>query len=287
MTTRHALLSGTALFIIDPQNDFMGNDDGTPYAEGGETAALRVTGAVSAMRRLAAHIRRYARSIPQIYVTLDTHEAREGDIDIGHPQFWRASSGALPEPLTTVITADDVAAKKFVPYHPKFDSAVRAYLKAVGHQVVWTRHCVFQTWGHEVQKDLREALRYWEEETGKRVIYVHKGMYPLSEQYGVFEAAVPTEQDPSTQFNWLLFHNLLTWNEVQVAGIATDFCVKTSVEQAAAKMSPEQISRWTLLVDAMADVNLDGTGAAASGFLAEMQRKGMRLTDTEYLRLAA
>lgn len=283
---RHMVRNGTALFIIDPQNDFMGEDGGAPYAEGSEKAALRVIGAVSAMRRLAARIRRDAARIAAIYVTLDTHEAREGDIDIGHPAFWRAPDASMPAPLTTLISFEDFASKKWVPYLPQFDAEVGAYLKAAGPQVVWTRHCVFNTWGHLVQKDLREALEYWEQETGGRVIYVHKGMYPLSEQYGVFEASVPSPKDPSTWFNWLLLDSLLAWERVLVAGVATDFCVKTSVEQAAAKMTLDEARRWTLLVDAMADVNLDGTGKAATGFLDAMRKAGMRLADTAQ-RLAA
>lgn len=287
MTIRQALRSGTALFVIDAQNDFMGNDDGTPYTEGANTAALAVKGAASAIRRLAAHIRRHAARIPQIYLTLDTHEAREGDIDIGHPLFWRNPMGEMPSPLQTVITGADFAAKKWVPYLPKFDAEVGEYLKKVGHQVVWTRHCVFGTWGHEVQKDLREALQYWERLTGKSVIYVYKGMYPRSEQYGVFAAAVPNEDDPSTQFNWLLLDALRSWSEVLVAGIATDFCVKTSVEQAAEKLAPEEVARWTLLIDAMADVNLDGTGAVGKGFIEGMFARGMRVSTTDRLRDAA
>ncbi|MBI1957233.1 MAG: hypothetical protein HYS44_02140, partial [Candidatus Niyogibacteria bacterium] len=62
------------LFIVDPQNDFMGEDDGAPLTEelGGKKrmASLAVKGAVSDMRRVAALIDRVGAKLDDIHATL-------------------------------------------------------------------------------------------------------------------------------------------------------------------------------------------------------------------------
>ena len=74
------------LFIVDPQNDFMGQDDGTPLSEklgGGttRTASLAVPRGVSDMRRMAKLIDRIGQKLDDIHVTLDSHHT----MHIAHP----------------------------------------------------------------------------------------------------------------------------------------------------------------------------------------------------------
>lgn len=290
MNTSKKTVTGVALLIIDPQNDFLGHVGGSAFAEllgSGKTAtaALAVKGAVYAMDVMTDYVDSDANGegIDDIVVTLDTHEEGAGEDsdknpDIGHPAYWRDKDGNRPTPMTTVISLADVESGKWQPYNPLLLNYVLDYLRKVGVQVVWNRHCVDGTWGHKVYGPLADALKRWEKRTGKSVCYVRKGMNPNTEQYGVFEAAVPQPKDPQTQFNWPLLDRLVN-NPLskKVGGIATDFCVKTSMEQAVARLSCGEAHKFSLLVDAMADVNLDGTGTAAKDFFADMQRKGVSL----------
>lgn len=282
---------GVVLFIIDPQHDFLGNWDGSPYTairkEGTVLspveAALPVKGAVDALERLTTYVDSDANGegIDDIVVTLDTHEegAREDsdkNPDIGHPAYWRDKDGNRPTPMMTIISLADVESGKWQPYNLLLLNYVLDYLRKVGIQVVWNRHCIDGTWGHQVYGPLATALAGWERRTGKSVCYVRKGMNPNTEQYGVFEAAVPDSKDPRTRFNWTLLDRLRNNSRPKkVGGIATDFCVKTSMEQAVAKLSCGEAKEFSLLIDAMADVNLDGTGAAAMNFIDDMRRKGV------------
>ena len=78
------------LVVIDGQNDFMGNDDGTPYSvklEGGKalTSTLPVKGAVSDMKRLAKMVDRIGPKLEDIHATLYSHRV----IDVAHAGMWR------------------------------------------------------------------------------------------------------------------------------------------------------------------------------------------------------
>lgn len=282
---------GVVLFVIDPQNDFLGNADGSPYVErlsrgGYFTAALPVKGAVDAMNRLAAYIYSDAdgKGIDDIVVTLDTHEEGAGDDahknpDIGHPAYWRNAEGKEPAPMTTVITRLDVENGTWRPYDPGLLKYVLEYLDKVGVQVVWNRHCVDGTWGHRVYTPLAAALGRWEERTGKKVCYVRKGMNTDTEQYGAFEAALTNRYDSRTQFNWEMLDRLRNNpRPKEAAGIATDFCVKTSMEQAVSKLSYDEAQQFTLLTDAMAAVNLEGTGKVGDDFIINMKSKGLSIS---------
>lgn len=276
------------LFLIDPQNDFLGNADGSAYVEwlersGNPAAALPVKGGVDAMNRLAAYADSDAngKGIDDIVVTLDTHEEGAGEDahknpDIGHAAYWQDKNGTEPTPLKTVITLADVERGVWRPSNPFLLKSVLPYLKHVGAQVVWNRHCVENTWGHKVYTPLAQALARWEALSGKQVHYVRKGMNTNTEQYGAFEAAMPSSKDKLTQFNWDMLDRLRNNpHRKEVAGIATDFCVKTSMEQAVAKLSCGEAKQFTLLTDAMAAVNLDGTDKLAGDFFSDMHSKGV------------
>lgn len=275
------------LFIIDPQVDFMSFLDGRlPELEGAKPA-LPVAGACEDMNRLSQYIEERFAEIDEIVVTLDTHELPGSIPDIGHPSFWTNGRGAPPEPFTP-ITLKDVEGRVWTPRDHSLMPQVKAYLEKVGTQVVWRRHCVDGTPGHRVYSRLRLALDFWERQTGRKVTYVRKGMNPLTEQYGVFEAAVPNPYDPSTQFNEKLLQQVAEASQVVVAGEALDFCVKTSIEQAAAKLPPEALTRFTLLVDCMSPVNLDGKNTVGKKFLADMCKLGMHTAkSTDKAKLAA
>lgn len=268
------------LFIIDPQNDFLGLDDGAPLVEGGNSASLPVKGAVADMLRLAGYIDRQGREFGEIIITLDTHEVVGSHLsDIGHPEFWLDAVGEHPAPFT-LITKADVASRVWRPYIEIFGARIHDYFEKVGSQMVWPRHCIDGTWGHQVFTTLRGALGRWEEATGKKVMYVRKGMNPFTEQYGVFEAEAPDPDDKTTQFNVKLLAQLATASHVVVAGEALDYCVKTSVSQAAAVLPVDALHKFSLLADCMSPVNTDGKNTAGLAFLNDMQNRGMCIVRT-------
>src|SRR3989344_587938 len=97
------------LVVIDPQNDFMGNDDGSPYSVSLKdgtalTASLPVKGAVSDMQRLTQLVDRLGPRLDDIHVTLDSHRV----IDVAHAGMWRDAAGRTPAPFT-IIRYDDIA----------------------------------------------------------------------------------------------------------------------------------------------------------------------------------
>lgn len=261
------------LFGIDCQNSFMGHSDGRPY-EG--RAELPVAGAIEDMNRLAAYIDADANGegIDDIVLTLDTHETLFGDRDIGHPHYWRDTAGNHPAPFTQ-ISFNDVADKKWMPYDPSLSEKTLHYLSAVGTHMVWPLHCRLGTWGHDVYEPLNAAITRWTKRTGKNPWVVRKGMNCHSEQYGAFEAAVPDPNDPTTQFNWTLLNHLRKATKVWVAGEAKSHCVKTTIEQAAAKLSTEEIRKFVLLTDCMSSVT--GFYTAGEFFVVRMQNGGMNV----------
>lgn len=263
------------LFVIDPQNDFMGRNDGSPLTEGGNVAALPVNGAVADMLRLAGYIDRKGDEFAQIIVTLDTHEVVGTHLsDIGHPGFWMDANGNHPAPFT-LITKDDIARRVWQPYIAGFGARVHDYFQKVGTQMIWPPHCIDGTWGHQVFTTLQGALDRWEEKSGTPVTYVRKGMNPLTEQYGVFEAAVPDPDDKETQFNVKLLVRLAAAPRVVFAGEALDYCVKTSIEQAVAVLPTDALHKFTLLANCMSPVTIAGDNTVGKNFLADMQNRGM------------
>jgi nicotinamidase-related amidase len=267
------------LFIIDPQKSFLGYRDGRPYREQTSdgtvmTAELPVAGSVEDMENMVRFIDSdgNGEGIDDIIVTLDTHETIYRDRDIGHPEYWVDEKGRHPAPFTK-INYDDIIYLQWLPYTAALDDRVESYLKAVGSHVVWPRHCVLASWGHDIYCPLNDAIDRWIKRTGKRPGVIRKGMNCHTEQFDAFEAAVPDPNDPTTQFNWALLNILKKGTRVWCGGIAKSHCVKTSIEQAAGKLTTEEIARWTLLEDCMSSVT--GSEALGDAFVAQMQMRGM------------
>jgi nicotinamidase-related amidase len=271
------------LFVIDPQNSFMGHINGRVYqvvsATEVETAELPVAGAVDDMDRLVRFIDSdgNGEGIDDIVLTLDTHEWLFKDRDIGHAHYWKSALGAQPDPFT-VISFDDIVNRKWMPFDPELGEQVLNYFSKIDTQMVWPRHCILGTWGHDIYDPLNKAIARWTNRTGNRPWPIKKGMNCHTEQYGAFEAAVPDKNDPTTEFNWTLLNHLKKATCVWVAGEAKSHCVKVSVEQAVAKLSATEIAQWTLLEDCMSCV--PGFEADGENFIAEMLARGMQIAKT-------
>ena len=281
------------LVIVDPQNDFMGTDFGSPYCVGfadgtNISAALPVQGAVSDMKRVATLLGRIGPRLDDVHVTLDSHRV----IDVAHPGFWMDTKGNHPSPFT-LIRHDDVANGIWNPRNPAYRQRMLSYTKTLesgGHYLllIWPEHCLIGTWGHNVQVDLMQALATWERKELANIDFVVKGANPFTEHYGGMVAEVPDPEDPATQLNMELISILQQADIVAIAGEASSHCVKATVEQIADNIGDEHIKKIHLLTDCMSPVaSAPGTPdfpTIAKEFLQVMQGRGVTLVkSTDFL----
>lgn len=278
------------LVVIDPQNDFMGNDDGSPYSvsfkDGTALAAtLAVKGAVSDMKRLAAMIDRVGPRLADVHVTLDSHRV----IDVAHPGMWRDDAGRPPAPFT-IIRHDDIKSAIWQPRnfaHRKRMLDYAAALETTGKYllIIWPEHCLIGSWGHNVEANLAAALSRWERTQFANVDYVTKGSNPFTEHYGALMAEVPDPEDPSTQLNMDFIKILEEADIVGVAGEASSHCVKETIGQVVANIGPDHLKKFHILTDCMSPVPAaPGTPdfpAIAEQFLKDMAGCGMVLTTSD------
>jgi len=263
------------LVIIDPQNDFMD-------APG---AALPVPGAVADMQRLAAMIDRIGRKLEDIHVTLDSHRV----IDVAHPGMWRDGDGNRPHPFT-VISVDDIENGIWTPRNPAFRSRLLSYARALARQgnyplMVWPEHCLIGTAGHNVEPNLMAALARWERKEFANIDYVTKGTNTFTEHYGALMAEVPDPDDPGTMLNSRFLDMLAEADIIAVAGEALSHCVKSTVQQIADNIGPEQVKKFHILTDCSSPVPAVQNGPdfplIASNWLKDMGARGMKLTTSD------
>jgi nicotinamidase-related amidase len=258
-------MSSYDLLIIDPQNDFLDIPG----------AALPVPGANADMQRLADWINCHLTQLQAITVTLDSHAS----VGVERTTFWQDAQGQPVAPFT-LITAADVQAGRFAPRHAAQRDEVLHYLRALeaGGQrqlVVWPVHCVTGTWGHNLHTGLAQALAAWEQTNGKVCHKVLKGQHPLTEQYSVFRAEVPREDDARTQLNQRLLQQLAAPSgTLLVAGEALSHCVAASVDDMLAHLPPRRLQHCVLLTDCMSPVT--GFEAMGQAFLQRARAKGVQ-----------
>lgn len=276
------------LVIIDPQNDFMGNADGSPYSVQTDAtvqqASLPVPGAVEDMKRLATLIDRTGARLEDIHVTMDSHRV----IDVSHPGMWRDNSGNHPNPFQ-FITESDIDAGIWSPVDIGFRARMKKYaaaLKANGNKdlCVWPEHCLIGTWGNNVQIDLIQALQRWERTHFANVHFVAKGTNTFTEHYGALQAEVPDPNDPSTQLNGEFLQMLQKADIVAVAGEASSHCVLETVKQIADNIGIDHVKKFHLIMDCMSPVIHPAVDfpAIATSFFNSMAAQGMTLTDSAH-----
>ncbi|MCA1646348.1 MAG: nicotinamidase [Chloroflexi bacterium] len=162
----------------------------------------------------------------------------EGDAVVPVLNAWAAAAAAAGAPV--FVSRD---------WHPPRTT----HFKDSGG--VWPAHCVMGTHGAEFHPDLRLP--------GDAVI-VSKGMGETEDAYSAFEARDESE----TPLAALLEQRGIT--HLYVAGLATDYCVKSSALQGL-----EQGFRVTLVSDGMRAVNVHPTDGAQA--LAEMRAQGAQV----------
>lgn len=270
------------LFVIDPQNDFIGTDKGEPLAG---RATLPVKGGVGDMKRLSKMIARTRRKLDDVIVTLDSHRP----IDVAHPAMWIDRDGQHPKPFT-IISSADVRAGIWQPRLPALRARMIRYtetLEAAGQYLllIWPEHCLIGTWGHNVFEDLMAELLEWERREFANVEYVTKGTNPYTEHYGGLLAEVPDPDDPSTQLNTRVIRALQDADVIGIAGEASSHCVRATVTQIVDNIGADHLKKIHLVTDCMSPVPAaPGTPdfpAIAAAFLKDMEARGLHLTSSD------
>jgi nicotinamidase-related amidase len=247
----------TAFLIIDAQFDFCHPD-----------GSLFVPGAEQDIERISNLIRQHANAIDHIIVTLDTHHL----LDIAHPMFWQDAAGKHPDPFTR-ISAEDVDNGRWIPRFA-VDTAKRYVrdLEASGQfqHFIWPEHCLIGSRGASLHDTLLNALKDWSRQRELDYVAIQKGLYPLSEHFGIFQAQVPDPSVPETQLNRELIADLVRFDNVYLMGEAKSHCVANSLKQIL-DYAPELVPKLVVVTDCMSDVT--GLGYLADSIYAEARSK--------------
>ncbi|MCX5702036.1 MAG: bifunctional nicotinamidase/pyrazinamidase [Candidatus Omnitrophica bacterium] len=119
---------------------------------------------------------------------------------------------------------------------------------------VWPVHCIQSAKGAMFHQDLKLP---------RDAILLYKGMDPDKDSYSVFQA----EDSRGMKFEQLL--NIFGIKELYVAGLATDYCVKSSAVDAL-----EKGLKVKLLIDAIKGVNLKAGDSEKA--IQEMSKNGAK-----------
>lgn len=248
-----------ALVVVDPQNDFCD-----------QRGSLYVDGAAMDIARLSRYIGTKGEEISSIFVSLDSHDS----VAIFHPGFWVNGADEHPSPYTQIAPADLLSGKWKVLSAENRTFAERTFSamerKGAETLMIWPKHCVISTWGHQIADTLREALQGWREKTGKAVRYVFKGENPFTDQFSIFEGV--DDSYPETAFNESLFRRLSKFETVTFAGEALSHCVQESVLHYMNRL--DSVKQTVLL---LADCSSPVAGFDRDASLSLLKRAGVEL----------
>lgn len=255
----------SAFLIIDTQFDFCHPD-----------GALFVPGAEQDVDRMAGLIRQYGDRIDHVVVTLDTHHL----LDIAHPLFWRDGAGNHPAPFTR-ITADDVQTGRWVPqFSPDKARQYVRDLEADGQfeHFIWPEHCLIGSHGAALHDTLLDALKHWSRQRERDYVAVQKGLYPLTEHFGIFRAQVPDPAVPETQLNTALIADLDRFDTIYLMGEARSHCVANSLKQLL-DFAPTLMPKVVVVTDCTSDVT--GLGYLADPIYGEARTRNVRFAESD------
>ena len=115
------------------------------------------------------------------------------------------------------------------------------YLRALEAQVpkrydhtIWPPHCIIGSDGNMLMPRLLQAVSNWERRYLALAMRHGKGSCWACEHFGAVKAEVPYKKGPSTGLNIHLVRTLATATKILVAGWATDYCLRRTVEDTAA-----------------------------------------------------
>lgn len=288
------------LFLIDPQRGFTDPNIREDYRYDqflyDHVQELYVPGAEDDSIRTAAMINAMGSDLNDITVTLDSHYINH----IANYTSWlinKATGGwVTPDPFS-VVKIEDVENGVYKIRNKALEAYSKDYvrkLKAFGRNplMLWPLHCLIGTPGFCIDKHILAAIIKWEVTTGRTCIRVTKGSNYKTEHYSAVMADVPDPQDPSTSINKNLIsmlegktvirkgaQEILEYDEILTAGQAKGNCLKFTVEDVANHISPDVVSKFTLLEDATSPV--PGTEKASDAFVQDMvHNRGMKLANT-------
>jgi len=255
------------LLIIDPQFDFC-------Y----RTGSLFVPGADKDMKRLGDLIKKAAHRISKIYISLDSHEFTS----IFHPCWFVDEEGNNPEPFT-VITTKQIEKGVWIPFFVDMVEYTYDYiadLETAGKpHFIWPYHCLMSasyfSEGRSMVPSVSEAVHYFDRGNFGDVSYINKGMNGCTEQFSIFKAELPLEEDPATQFNRKLLDDLESYDLVLVSGEAGSHCVAESLK--------DMYDNFTNKDSANKIILISDTVSPVKGF-ASVQREAIKLLKTRGLR---
>eukprot|EP00586_Coscinodiscus_wailesii_P016837 CAMPEP_0172505430 /NCGR_PEP_ID=MMETSP1066-20121228/186432_1 /TAXON_ID=671091 /ORGANISM="Coscinodiscus wailesii, Strain CCMP2513" /LENGTH=257 /DNA_ID=CAMNT_0013282033 /DNA_START=55 /DNA_END=825 /DNA_ORIENTATION=+ len=255
-------MTKTCLVLVDPQNDFH---------PGG---SLAIPTASDDAKRISDFIRANKNRIDDITVTLDSHHR----LHIAHGKFWIDEQGNHPAPFT-MISSEDIEKGKWVPRTnmkiadedevgtgPMLDPKVfprakelydekgeldlkkycEMYIKMLeeGNRfkfIIWPEHCRIGTEGHNVVRDIDEAIIEWIDTTGSSVTWILKGHNNLTEMYSAFQAEIPLSK--MTSFNQSWFNRLRQFDRILFAGQALSHCVNFTVRDLVSKWPKNEMNK--------------------------------------------
>lgn len=254
-----------AFLIIDAQFDFC-------HPNG----ALFVPGAEQDIDRMSALIRQHTSKIDHIVVTLDTHHV----LDIAHPLFWQDADGKHPAPFTQITAADVDAGRRNPLFSPEKSRQYVHDLEAGGQFVhfIWPEHCLIGSRGAALHDTLMTAIQDWSQERGRDYVAVQKGLYALTEHFGIFRAQVPDPAIPATQLNTKLLADLTRFDTIYMMGEAKSHCVANSLKQLL-DFAPELLPKLVVVTDCMSDVT--GLGHLADSIFAEARAKNVIFMESD------
>lgn len=258
-----------ALLIIDAQYDFCDPN-----------GALFVPGAEADIDRLTNFISRNTPAIDRIVVSLDTHQI----LDISHPHFWKSADGSSPDAFTT-ITSNDIRNGVWVPIaEPEYVTGYLDVLETEGlfTHLIWPEHCLIGSKGATLIEPLASQLRRWTITRKRNYEVLSKGLHPLTEHFGIFEAQVPLPQHPDTQRNSSLLDSLNGHDMILIAGEAKSHCVATSLLQII-NYAPGLCPKLIMLEDCMSDVT--GMGYLATPIYERARSMNVRFENASSLTL--
>jgi nicotinamidase/pyrazinamidase len=255
----------TTLLIIDPQNDFH---------PGG---ALPIPTADEDAERVAAFIRKRARDIDRIVITLDSHQR----VHIAHAIFWVNDAGEHPPPFTR-ISSEDVARGTWRASDASKQAAAEEYARKLDEGArfalcVWPEHCIVGSPGHNVRPAILAAVGEWAEARMREVTFVWKGQNCMTEMYSALRAEVPVPSDERTHLNAALLRTLRASSRLFVCGQALSHCVNFTVRDLVAS-SADGLDAITILRDGTSAV--PGFEQAGAAFLEDMRAMGLRVLRT-------
>lgn len=239
------------LLIIDPQNDFVINDDAMQRTSGSRVGTLAVDGAYDDCVRLSKFINDNTNDIDQIIITQDTHHV----YDISHPSFWIDKTGKNPAPFTT-ITLKNINDGDWNPvFNPNVCINYIKQLEANGEFVhtIWPEHCINGSWGAAIVDVVMDSVKEWCRKRRKIHTIQQKGEYLFTEHFGALRANVPDLSQPSTTVNQQFINQLLKNDVVYIAGEAKSHCVANTLKQLMDE-APVLVDKIVILENCMSNV---------------------------------